>query len=124
MKMASAVLILFSVSFLCGFSAGYAADELVLSSTAHSGNKSSADFSKLSYHNRGSTWQPTEIANEQAQIKKIQLRLTVLGYPCGEVDGIFGPNTELAVKIFQKENQLIVDGLVGPATKKALKINN
>jgi peptidoglycan hydrolase-like protein with peptidoglycan-binding domain len=32
------------------------------------------------------------------------------------VDGIFGPQTESAVKAFQKEKSLVVDGIVGPAT--------
>jgi hypothetical protein len=33
-----------------------------------------------------------------------------------EDDGVFGPGTEKAVKLWQKENNLIVDGIVGPAT--------
>jgi hypothetical protein len=32
------------------------------------------------------------------------------------VDGIFGPLTETAVKIFQKVRGLVVDGIVGPVT--------
>lgn len=31
-------------------------------------------------------------------------------------DGIFGPITEEAVKVFQKNNGLVVDGIVGPKT--------
>jgi len=32
------------------------------------------------------------------------------------VDGIFGPNTEAAIKDFQGGAGLVVDGIVGPAT--------
>ena len=31
-------------------------------------------------------------------------------------DGIFGPNTEVAVKVYQKKNGLVADGIVGPKT--------
>lgn len=38
-------------------------------------------------------------------------------------DGIFGPSTEKAVKLFQKKNALSADGIVGPETwKKLLRI--
>jgi peptidoglycan hydrolase-like protein with peptidoglycan-binding domain len=36
------------------------------------------------------------------------------------VDGIFGPNTEAAIKDFQGGAGLVVDGIVGPATWHAL----
>ncbi|USK31566.1 peptidoglycan-binding protein (plasmid) [Bacillus sp. CMF21] len=35
------------------------------------------------------------------------------------VDGVFGSNTEKAVRSFQKSKNLSVDGIVVPATKKS-----
>lgn len=53
-------------------------------------------------------------------VKELQQRLTALGYDPKGTDGIFGANTEKAVKNFQKAKRLTSDGLVGPVTKKAL----
>jgi peptidoglycan hydrolase-like protein with peptidoglycan-binding domain len=53
-------------------------------------------------------------------VKELQHRLTSLGFNTKGVDGVFGPNTEKAVRQFQKAHRLAVDGVVGPATRKAL----
>lgn len=41
-------------------------------------------------------------------------------YPISSLDGIFGPETERAVRAFQTENNLSVDGVVGRNTWQAL----
>jgi hypothetical protein len=47
----------------------------------------------------------------------LQQRLLALGYTeIGTADGIFGPNTDTAVRIFQTRNGLAVDGIVGQTT--------
>lgn len=55
-------------------------------------------------------------------VKKLQARLTELGFDCGGVDGDFGNNTANAVKKFQASKGLEVDGVVGPNTWKQLGI--
>lgn len=41
-------------------------------------------------------------------------------YPITSLDGVFGPETERAVKAFQTENELTADGIVGRNTWNAL----
>ena len=55
-------------------------------------------------------------------VRQIQQLLLDWGYYSGEVDGIFGSETEDAVEYFQSKNGLTVDGKVGPATMEALGI--
>jgi hypothetical protein len=54
------------------------------------------------------------------EVKKLQQDLTNKGYSTKGIDGVFGANTEAAVKKFQKANNIKADGIVGEATKKAL----
>ncbi|MGV3625109.1 MAG: peptidoglycan-binding protein [Archangium sp.] len=57
---------------------------------------------------------------EGEQVKALQQALAREGFDPGSVDGKFGPNTERAVKAFQRANGLTVDGLVGAKTRAAL----
>jgi membrane-bound lytic murein transglycosylase B len=43
-------------------------------------------------------------------IKDLQRLLSALGFEVGGSDGIIGPNTRLAIKAYQKKNQLPADG--------------
>ena len=45
-------------------------------------------------------------------------------YPITDLDGIFGPETENAVRSFQSENGLTVDGIVGANTWRALEASS
>lgn len=45
-----------------------------------------------------------------------QRYLNLSGFPCGIEDGIFGKNTEIAVKEYQKSRGLVPDGIIGPKT--------
>lgn len=53
-------------------------------------------------------------------VAAVQRRLGSLGFDAGRVDGIFGPQTETAVRDFQRNAGLVVDGNCGPATVIAL----
>ncbi|HEY2763185.1 MAG TPA: N-acetylmuramoyl-L-alanine amidase [Pseudonocardiaceae bacterium] len=51
----------------------------------------------------------------------LQERLLELGYDAGRADGIFGPQTELALRSFQRDYGLFADGVYGPATHLGLR---
>lgn len=53
-------------------------------------------------------------------VKAVQIRLTILGYYSGKLDGNFGVGTRSAVRTFQARNALTVDGKVGPRTLEKL----
>jgi peptidoglycan hydrolase-like protein with peptidoglycan-binding domain len=58
--------------------------------------------------------------NRGPAVEELQRKLTSLGFSTKGIDGVFGQNTESAVRQFQKARRLTVDGVVGPATRKAL----
>ena len=62
--------------------------------------------------------------SQSEEVRQIQQKLKNWGYYDGAVDGIFGSQTEEAVKYFQRKNGLTADGIVGNATLAALGINN
>ena len=53
-------------------------------------------------------------------VRELQQALIDLGYLRGTADGIFGNNTENAVRKFQKNNRLTVDGLAGETTRQLI----
>jgi N-acetylmuramoyl-L-alanine amidase len=54
-------------------------------------------------------------------VSALQERLLELGYDAGRPDGMFGPQTELALRSFQRDYGLVVDGICGPATLRAFR---
>ncbi|UYF99324.1 N-acetylmuramidase family protein [Halomonas sp. GD1P12] len=52
-------------------------------------------------------------------VTALQRELTRAGYPVS-IDGDFGPNTERAVRLYQRDHGLVADGIAGPKTRAAL----
>ncbi|NJN73364.1 MAG: peptidoglycan-binding protein [Limnothrix sp. RL_2_0] len=58
--------------------------------------------------------------DQGSSVSQLQTNLINKGYPVGNVDGIFGTNTEVALKSFQRSSDLDPDGIYGPVTCNAL----
>jgi N-acetylmuramoyl-L-alanine amidase len=57
---------------------------------------------------------------EGEAVRFLQQRLTAKRVYNGPISGVFGPQTETAVRQLQRTNNLTVDGIVGPATWSVL----
>ena len=55
-----------------------------------------------------------------AEVQQLQTALAGLGFPVGEIDGEFGPNTEAALKSFQMSRNLQPTGVADAATLRVL----
>ena len=66
------------------------------------------------------TTEHTITLNSESQGRQVEMLQEALGIG---VDGIYGPETEAAVRAFQSRHGLAVDGIVGPATIGALRSN-
>lgn len=66
-----------------------------------------------------SPWPLARQGDQQHPVQTLQYLLRVRGHPVA-VDGIFGANTDSAVRAFQQQKNLSVDGVVGPNTWSAL----
>ena len=54
-------------------------------------------------------------------VAELQSRLGRIGFDCGKVDGILGPDTARALQDFQGNCGLVVDGTCGPVTLQAIE---
>lgn len=54
-------------------------------------------------------------------VQTLQTRLLELGYNTGRADGVFGPQTDVALRSFQRECGVTSDGICGPTTLRALR---
>jgi N-acetylmuramoyl-L-alanine amidase len=53
-------------------------------------------------------------------IMSLQTNLALLGFDCGRIDGILGPNTVRSLTDFQQNYGLVADGICGAETLQAL----
>lgn len=53
-------------------------------------------------------------------IRELQERLVRMGFDCGRPDGVFGTNTDTAIREFQRNVGIAADGTCGPDTFRAL----
>src|SRR5215218_10648108 len=66
-----------------------------------------------------SPWPLVRKGDRDHPVKTLQYLLRARGHNVA-VDGIFGPDTDSAVRAFQQQKNLSVDGIVGPNTWSAL----
>src|SRR5690349_25097563 len=59
-------------------------------------------------------------ARSGASVAALQVALRAVHAYGGTIDGIAGPGTRRAVRIFQRRHRLPVDGIAGPRTRRAL----
>lgn len=62
-----------------------------------------------------------KLGDSGAEVEEVQKYLIAKNFLTGEADGIFGEETEAALKKFQSEHGLLVDGVCGEETLKLLK---
>ena len=79
-----------------------------------------SEFSKA----RASTAVLSKLGSRGDEVRKIQQKLKNWGYYSGSVDGIYGTQTQSAVKYFQRKNGLTVDGIAGKKTLAAMGITS
>lgn len=54
-------------------------------------------------------------------VRQLQERLNILGFSCGDIDGVFGVHTEAAVKLFQESVGALADGMAFADTFNAIE---
>jgi peptidoglycan hydrolase-like protein with peptidoglycan-binding domain len=66
---------------------------------------------------------PAEVTLSQDTIVAVQQELSQLGYYQGPIDGVIGPQTVKAVRLFQSHDNLSVTGQIDSSTLQALRIS-
>lgn len=88
-----------------------------MTATAH-------DFLPLQGGQKEIVYTLSKLGSRGDEVRKIQSKLKQLGHYSGSVDGIYGTQTQKAVKAFQKKCGLTADGIAGPKTLKYLGLSS
>lgn len=73
-------------------------------------------ISAVAYSYRESAQTLSKIGSRGEEVRQVQKKLKELGLYNGSVDGIYGVNTQKAVRQFQKNCGITADGIAGPKT--------
>lgn len=65
-----------------------------------------------------------QFGDRGSQVRRLQEQLSDRGFDPGLIDGVYGGQTESAVREFQRQNDLFADGVAGRATLVALGIGS
>ncbi|MBD0345408.1 MAG: peptidoglycan-binding protein, partial [Coleofasciculus sp. Co-bin14] len=81
-------------------------------------------YERLSSGYDGSTYSVLRLGNRSPDVRLLQERLRAENFYFGPINGVFGYETDSAVRQFQRERGLLVDGIVGQDTWAALEVDN
>jgi peptidoglycan hydrolase-like protein with peptidoglycan-binding domain len=71
-----------------------------------------------------STYSVLRLGDRSPDVRLLQERLSAENFYLGPINGVFGYETDSAVRQFQRERGLLVDGIVGQDTWAALEADN
>ncbi|HEY9646251.1 MAG TPA: peptidoglycan-binding domain-containing protein, partial [Chroococcidiopsis sp.] len=98
------------------------ATEAALFDTTSNDGSSNDDYSNDNNSNDGSAYDGVLSRGDTgSDVSELQRRLQALGFYDGPITGSYGSRTEDGVKRFQESQNLDVDGVFGPATEAALR---
>jgi hypothetical protein len=72
---------------------------------------------------RSQTASSKAVHMSRGELRQVQQKLNEMGYDAGQVDGIWGPNTQAAVRNFQHAKGLQATGTLDAQTADALGVN-
>ncbi|MBW4582330.1 MAG: peptidoglycan-binding protein [Tildeniella nuda ZEHNDER 1965/U140] len=97
-------------------------NSLISSSSISSNSISNSSFISATSNSTFSTGGLLRFGSRGSDVRALQQQLNARSYSV-RVDGIFGSETDRAVRRFQSDNNLVADGIVGSDTRYALGLS-